>query len=406
MKRSAFLVYVFFSLWLFVIPFTFGSAWAKEFVVVIDPGHGGRDPGALGKTTKEKDINLKVAQKLGNMIRSKCKDVRVVYTRERDVFVSLEKRAEIANREKADLFLSIHTNSLKGSSTLKGASTWTLGPASSQENLEVAQRENAVITLEDDYQARYEGFNPDSSESYIIFDLVQSKYMEESIKLARLVQKHFKYSCKRVDKGVHQAGFLVLRHTAMPSVLVELGFISTLEEERYLSSEAGASNMADGIFRAFLEYKNTYKEQLSQVATPKNTSTPQKNNTQVAAKTNKPATAKADKESTSSATTAKDKQSAQKKEESTIVFKVQFLTATQLLGKNDKRFKGLSDVDHYLDGKVYKYTYGASTNYNKVLKTRRSISDKFKDAFVIAFKNNKRMDINEAIKEYKKRENK
>lgn len=432
MKKRTHLIYILFSLWLIIIPLAFNNAWAKEFVVVIDPGHGGRDPGALGKIAREKDINLKVALKLGSMIRSKCKDVRVVYTREKDVFVSLQKRADIANKEKADLFLSIHTNSIKGSSTLKGASTWTLGPASSQENLAVAQRENAVITLEDDYQTRYEGFNPNSSESYIIFDLVQSKYMEESIKLARIVQKHFKNSCKRVDKGVHQAGFLVLRHTAMPSVLVELGFISTPEEELYLSSEAGALNMADGIFRAFIEYKNIYQEQLSQVSVPKNNSTPsriipvasrinsnptrttgqassqansgsKKNTKKVSNALTTPAlVVKADKSSKTEVTGTHTHQNLEKD----LIFKVQILTASKILDKDDKRFKGLSNVDYYRDGKIYKYTYGASADYNKVVKTRRSVSEKFKDAFIVAFKDGKRIDVNEAIKEFKRKRNK
>jgi len=208
-------------------PLCAGHAVAKEFVVVIDPGHGGNDPGAVGKISKEKDINLKVALKLGSLIRNNCKDVKVIYTRNKDVFVNLNRRAEIANNAKADLFISIHTNALANNKTIKGASTWTLGLAKSEANLSVAKRENSVILYEDDYKTRYAGFDPNSSESYIIFEFMQDKYMSQSVHFASIMQQHFKTTCRRIDRGVHQAGFLVLKASAMPSVLVELGFIST-----------------------------------------------------------------------------------------------------------------------------------------------------------------------------------
>lgn len=208
-----------------------------------------------GKISKEKNINLNVALKLGNLIKKNCDDVKVIYTRSRDVFIPLDRRAEIANNAKADLFISVHTNALAKNRTAKGASTWTLGLAKSDANLEVAKRENSVILYESDYQTRYAGFNPNSAESYIIFEFMQDKYMEQSVHLASLVQKQFRHTCKRVDRGVHQAGFLVLKASAMPSILVELGFISTPEEERYLNSEAGANTMAKGIYHAFLNYK-------------------------------------------------------------------------------------------------------------------------------------------------------
>ena len=204
----------------------------KDFVLVIDAGHGGHDPGAIGRISKEKNINLNVALKLGKLVEENCPDVKVIYTRQRDVFIPLDRRAQIANDAKADLFISIHTNSLAQNRTVKGASTWTLGLAKSQANLEVAQRENAVILYENDYKTRYAGFNPNSAESYIIFEFMQDKYMEQSVHLASLVQKQFCHTCKRHDRGVHQAGFLVLKASAMPSILIELGFISTPEEER------------------------------------------------------------------------------------------------------------------------------------------------------------------------------
>ena len=245
-----YILYICICLWLLFLPSCTNRLWGKDFVVVIDAGHGGHDPGAIGKISKEKNINLNVALKVGNLIKKNCDDVKLIYTRSKDVFIPLARRAEIANNAKADLFISIHTNALANNRTAKGASTWTLGLAKSEANLEVAKRENAVILYESDYETRYAGFNPNSAESYIIFEFMQDKYMEQSVHLASLVQKQFRHTCKRVDRGVHQAGFLVLKASAMPSILVELGFISTPEEERYLNSEAGANTMANGIYRA------------------------------------------------------------------------------------------------------------------------------------------------------------
>ena len=256
-KRHILYICIYFGL--FFSPFCITSVEAKDFVVVIDAGHGGHDPGALGKISKEKTINLNVALKLGKQIKRNCPDVKVVYTRERDVFIPLDRRAEIANNAKADLFISIHTNSVANNRTAKGASTWTLGLAKSDANLEVAKRENSVILYESDYKTRYAGFNPNSAESYIIFEFMQDKYMSQSVHLASLVQKEFRHTCKRADRGVHQAGFLVLKASAMPSILVELGFISHPEEERYLNSEAGSTTLANGIFRAFLSYKREHE---------------------------------------------------------------------------------------------------------------------------------------------------
>ena len=253
------ILYICICFGLFISPFCTTSIEAKDFVVVIDAGHGGHDPGALGRISKEKTINLNVALKLGKQIKRNCPDVKVVYTRERDVFIPLDRRAEIANNAKADLFISIHTNSVAGGKTVKGASTWTLGLAKSDANLEVAKRENSVILYESDYKTRYAGFNPNSAESYIIFEFMQDKYMSQSVHLASLVQKEFRQTCKRADRGVHQAGFLVLKASAMPSILVELGFISNPEEERYLNSEAGTTTLANGIFRAFLSYKREHE---------------------------------------------------------------------------------------------------------------------------------------------------
>jgi N-acetylmuramoyl-L-alanine amidase len=373
----------------------------KKFVLVIDAGHGGHDPGAIGKISKEKNINLNVALKLGKLIQENCSDVKIIYTRRTDVFIPLDRRAEIANNAKADLFISIHTNSVGGSSTAKGASTWTLGLAKSDANLAVAKRENSVILYESDYKTRYAGFNPNSAESYIIFEFMQDKYMQQSVRLASMIQKQFKNSCNRIDRGVHQAGFLVLKASAMPSVLVELGFISTPEEERYLNSESGSSSLARGIFRAFMTYKRDHEIRMTGSS---KTIIPQ----QVAEeKEEEEETAAPEPPTTSAAPSAEPtapKEKANSSEE--IVFKIQIMTSDTKLKAGDKRFKGLKNVDFYKERGIYKYTYGASTNYNKVLQTRREIAQKFKDSFIIAFRGDEKMDVNKAIAEFKKKKKK
>ena len=229
------------------------AAESKKFTIVIDAGHGGKDPGCLGKQGgKEKNINLAVAKALGKLLEQNHKDVKVIYTRTTDVFVELNERAAIANRSKADLFVSIHTNSLPAGKVSRGAETYTLGMHRAADNLDVAKRENSVITLEKDYEQHYEGFDPNSAESYIIFEFMQDKNMEQSVRLARLIQQQFRAG-GRLDKGVHQAGFLVLRATSMPSCLVELGYITG--EEAYLCSESGVSQMSQSIYKAIVNYR-------------------------------------------------------------------------------------------------------------------------------------------------------
>ena len=228
---------------------------AMPYTLVIDAGHGGKDPGAISRAGKEKNINLAVALAFGKLVEQNCKDVKVVYTRKTDVFVELNERANIANRAKADLFISIHTNATAAKVGPQGTETYTLGMHRAAENLAVAKRENSVITLENDYEQKYEGFDPNSSESYIIFELIQDKNMESSVKLAGLIQKQFRNTAGRVDKGVHQAGFLVLRATSMPSVLIELGYINNPNEAAYLTSTAGVNALAKSIYNAFVAYK-------------------------------------------------------------------------------------------------------------------------------------------------------
>jgi len=408
------ILYICICFGLFISPYCTTSAEAKDFVVVIDAGHGGHDPGALGKSSKEKNINLNVALKLGKQIKRNCPDVKVIYTRERDVFIPLDRRAEIANNAKADLFISIHTNSVAGGTTVKGASTWTLGLAKSDANLEVAKRENSVILYESDYKTRYAGFNPNSAESYIIFEFMQDKYMSQSVHLASLVQKEFRHTCKRADRGVHQAGFLVLKASAMPSILVELGFISNPEEERYLNSESGSTTLANGIFRAFLTYKREHEIRMtgsSRTILPEETDA---GNADIPDTTREIADEPREvtgKSATSAPKTAGTKQNTGKTtngktDDDAPVFKIQILTSARPIPANDKRLKGLKGVEYYQEGGLCKYTYGASTDYNKVVRTKREITPLFKDAFIIAFKNGKKVNVRTAIEEFKKQKNK
>lgn len=358
----------------------------KDFTVVIDAGHGGSDPGALGRRGKEKEINLQVALKLGRYIENNCGDTRVIYTRKRDIFIPLHKRAEIANNAKADLFISIHTNSLaKRTTRVSGTETYTLGLHRTKENLEVAKKENAVILIEDNYQQQYAGFNPNSSESYIIFEFMQDKNLSQSVSFASAIQQEFK-SSRRVDRGVHQAGFLVLRATSMPSVLVELGYISNPNEEQYLLSDNGTTTLARSIYRAFLSYKSQCKAE--------------KPGKQISSSTEKPSkqtgssTEKASKTATSSHSKATAKP----------LFKIQILTAQKPLPAKSRQFKGLSPVSYYKEKGIYKYTYGADTDYNKIRRLKKSRTDRlFKDAFIIAFKNGQKMNIHEAIQEFKRK---
>ncbi len=233
-------------------------AAGKKFTLVIDAGHGGKDTGAPGKISVEKNINLKVALAFGKYVENNCPDVKVIYTRTTDVFVELKERANIANRNKADLFISIHTNALDGGKISRGFETYTLGMHRAADNLNVAKRENSVILIEKNYKQSYAGFDPKSSESYIMFELMQDKNMANSVELAKLIQSEVCANSGRINKGVHQAGFLVLRETSMPSCLIELGFITTSDEEQFLNTTEGQDKMAKGIYNAFLKYKRKY----------------------------------------------------------------------------------------------------------------------------------------------------
>lgn len=235
------------------------NAEKRNFTLVIDAGHGGHDAGAVGTYSKEKDINLRVALAFGKLVEENCHNVKVVYTRKTDVFIPLQRRADIANNNKADLFISVHTNALPADRLAYGSETYTLGMARANANLAVAKRENAVITLENDYKTTYQGFDPNKAESYVIFEFMQDKYMKQSVDLASCIQKQY-VSTGRPNKGVHQAGFLVLRNTSMPSVLTELGFITTPAEETYLNSQQGVMELSRSIYNGFLAYLRMHEK--------------------------------------------------------------------------------------------------------------------------------------------------
>jgi len=333
------IIFLLCSLWL-VLPCFCLAAKGKDFIVVIDPGHGGHDPGAIGRRGKEKNINLNVALKVGQLIQNNCNDVKVIYTRKTDVFIPLDRRAQIANNAKADLFISIHTNSVARSRTVRGAETYTLGP-------------------------------------------------------------------KRIDKGVHQAGFLVLRATSMPSVLVELGYISTPDEEQYLLSDAGTTALSNSIYKAFLNYKRehdapTGRSRVQGQELPEPENKPKESRIEI--QTAEPDTATEPDKVTKKPvpTTQKKITGDQARTSAKPVFKIQILVSNKILPKGSKQLKGVSPVSYYREKGLYKYTYGESTDYNKILRMKRNITPKFKDAFIIAFKNGEKMNVNEAIKEFKK----
>ena len=545
------------------------AATKRPFVLVIDAGHGGKDAGAVGQLTKEKDINLNVALALGRLVEKNCPDVKVIYTRKTDVFVTLQGRAEIANRNKANLFISVHTNSSPvGKAAPMGAETYTLGMHRAADNLEVAKRENSVITQENNYKQTYHNFDPRKSESYIIFEFLQDRNMQQSVDLARAIQRNYT-SSGRKNKGVHQAGFLVLRATSMPSVLTELGFISNAEEEKFLHSQEGVATLARAIFEGFKSYRqkhyaqdiesleksndegenqtlvaenepnsdapspldkvrdavsvpqpvdvSTLKAEMVPVTTrpfgqpaalvqkasgeinkvisqpelppvtavvnnvastpavakevaaaapivnnvastpavtkyvvanrptttvvaqqdslvpvipavaavqPVTTTSPavaenkvrQAENkssqpeikTQTAPQDNKTSQTKVQtkapaktQDNTKAQDTKKTQDNTKKIEQKTNerpIFKLQLFTIDHALRSDDRHFKGLSPVEYYEEGGRYKYTYGATVNYEDAKRLQKDIIDKFPEAFVVAFLNQQRIELAEAIK--------
>ena len=408
---------------------------AGKFVLVVDAGHGGKDAGCVGKISKEKHLALKYALAFGKMVERNCPDVKVVYTRTTDRFLELWQRAEIANKNKADLFLSFHINSVGGSKSVRGYQTYTLGrsmttgsQAGIRQNLEVAKRENSVISMEKDYKQRYQGFDPNSPESNILFEFIQDANMERSVELSRLMQKHVCAATGRLDKGAHQNNLAVLRLTSMPGCLLELGFISNPDEERFLNAESSVNLYSRGILKAFIAYKNKYFDGLNVPYRPsdvKETEIPQivpeeykekgsekevkeeKKGSEMEVKEEKKGSEKTpEKEPEPPKENAKEPAQEAKATDSNDaapVFKIQISIGRAKLSPNDRQFKGIAGVEYYEEGGFYKYTVGNTTDYNDIARQRREILSKFPEAFIIAFKDGKKMNVNEAISEYKAR---
>lgn len=370
------------------------AAQSKDFVIILDPGHGGHDAGAIGLKGKEKNINLGVALKVGAMIEKNMPDVKVKYTRKTDVFIGLKERADFAHKNNGDLFVSIHANSVsknaKNRTTIQGASTYVLGLARSQQNLEIAQRENSVIMLEDDYNTKYEGFDPNSPESYIIFETMQDAYRDQSIAFAGLVQDEMSSVAGRVDRGVRQNIFYVLARTSMPSVLIELDFICNPKQEQYMLSEKGQQQMAQAIYNAFVSYKASYDGKTANKGSNKSKKRPD------------PSTVTDETDAVAPPVT---EECAEPVVEPSIieaggtgsktgkrVYKVQFMALPKKLNKGDKAFKGLSPVGVYYENGYYKYTYGEASSRAGIDKDFKKVRKLFQDAFVIVMQNGKRIE--------------
>ena len=416
----------------------------KPFTLVIDPGHGGHDTGAPGAYSVEKNINLKVAMAFGQLVERNCPDVKVIYTRKTDVFIPLQTRADIANNAKADLFISIHTNAVDGNRSAYGSETYTLGMARAEANLEVAKRENSVITYEKDYCQRYEGFDPRKSESYVIFELMQDRYMQQSVDLAQAIQRQYVRNNRR-DKGVHQAGFLVLRKTSMPAVLTELGFITTPDEETYLNSDRGVITLATCIYNGFLQYRKTHDRSAvglpqpiftssddSMVAeedkntppaevvpvpatTPRPTrpaergvvvdppasntaaqkpavQTQKKEQTAAPAKSKPskaaPATAKDKTDKTTAAQKSAGSDKENQKGAKGLHYRIQIAVNSDRLSSSDKQFRGLDHLYIFKEGGRFKYVTGIYATKAEAQAALKEVKKSFADAFIVKFNGN------------------
>ena len=351
-------------------------AGAKTYTVVIDAGHGGKDAGAVGHVlkVKEKDLNLDVSLRLASKLRTAYPDINVVLTRSNDVFLPLQTRADIVNKNNADLFICIHTNSAESRSA-HGAETFILGTERMEANLDVAMRENAVMKLEQDYQTTYEGFDPNSIDSYIMFELMQNQYMDQSLLFASYVQTRLVDELKLDDRGVRQAAFWVLLKSACPSVLVEMGFLSNKEEEKYLASDKGKREITEAVFGAFQQYYNTL------TAGGKNND-------------NQPKADKEDKETTEpEQATEEQKQTANEPKEqkqpkadkntNTTVFRVQIFSSRNILPEGDREFKGLKGCVREKRGVWYKYMYGSYPTREEAEKKCKELQQKFPGCFVV-----------------------
>lgn len=341
----------------------------KTWIIVIDAGHGGKDPGAIGSISKEKNINLAIALKVGEYLEQNLNNVKVLYTRKSDVFVGLKERAEFANKNEADLFISIHSNSLPSKSTIKGTETFIMGPSKNEQNLEVAMKENEVIMMEDDYSTKYEGFDPKSPESYIIFSLMQNVFQKQSTDFASKIQSQFKNRAGRIDRGVKQDVFWVIYMTSMPSVLVETGFITNPDEEKYLVSKEGQDHLASAIYRATRDYINEIDKK-----------------TNISSLNEKEQVGEPDSLITDTNPVVDE-----------LKFMIQIATSTEKKKLVPENFKGIKDVVELSSLNLFRYATGSFSNYSQAAEYRKKLEVVYPDAFVIAVKNNKILPLQDAL---------
>ena len=373
------LLFILFSLFFASVSMQGQMRDGKIKKVVIDAGHGGKDPGATGLRSREKDIALSIALKAGKYISENFPDVQVIYTRKTDEFIELYRRAEIANEQHADLFISIHCNS-STSNKPYGAETYVMGLHKTNANLEVAKTENAAILYEEDYSKKYEGFDPNSPEAHIIFSLYQNAYRSYSLKLASLTQSQIVERSSRFDRGVKEAGFWVLYKTAMPGILIEAGFISNKEEEKYLASEIGQTVIASSVYRAFRDYKTWVASQGG-----KPIEDVEQGKSEIIA----------DEEVSPKSVVEENQNPSQ--HDSDVVWRVQVASSPEKISIKSKKFKGLKDIFEYEHQRMYKYTAGAFSTPDSAKKYMSEVRKLgFKDAFVVPFYNDHRISEEQA----------
>ncbi len=341
--------------------------------IVVDAGHGGKDPGTVGKLSQEKDITLAIAKRLGELITSNIEGVTVIYTRTDDTFIPLDERSQIANKAGADLFVSIHCNAAPNKS-VTGTETYVMGLHRSNENLDVAMRENAVITYESDYKERYEGYDPNSAESFIIFTMLQNAYLDQSLDIASILQNDFKNRAQRIDRGVRQAGFLVLWKTSMPSILVEVGYLSNPKEEAFLMSKEGQEIIASSIFRTIKRYKTKVDEYNLAITKP---SIPT--------------------EKTDSVNTIIQTETPKHKESPSIQFKIQIAASQTPISAKNEQLKGFKKVDIINSNGIFKYLVGGTNSYSEAQEYCKIVKQKVPDAFVVAVENGQLIPIKIAM---------
>jgi N-acetylmuramoyl-L-alanine amidase len=372
----------------------------KVDTIVIDPGHGGKDPGTAGIYVSEKDIVLSIALKLGEYIETRLANVKVIYTRTTDEYIPLHERANIANSHNADLYISIHANGMPGKDDAYGTETFVLGLHRAEENFEVAKRENSVILLEEDYTTRYEGFDPNSPETYIMLALMQKVYFGHSLNFAKYVQDQFRERAQRKDRGVKQQGILVLAQAAMPAVLIEVGFLTNPVEEQYLISEQGQDYIASAIFRAFREYKNTI-ESRDVIAQLNNSGVHHNYDSLFYQYENELENSGYENNPNPDQDSSEDISYRIVKRNPDIFFKVQVTASTHRIPLNSQVFEDFSEIQEFYMSDIYKYAVGKKQTYEEIVEYSKSVKTRFPDAFVIAVKEDKIIPLSKALKELK-----